>query len=74
MTNAALELESTTAGIPTEAERYYKLSEAGSLLMKRLRAVLNGNSRETPTLIDEAEKYLVHCDGIIRERDQWIQG
>lgn len=74
MTNSALALESASTGIPSETERFYKISEEGRRVLEILRKVVNGQSAETSNLLQVVEKYLVQCSEALRKREDWLAG
>ena len=73
MTKTAFALEAASSGIPEEAQRYYRISESGRDVLELVKAVINGEVRQVPALLTEAEGFLVRSSNTISERETWLQ-
>jgi hypothetical protein len=71
MTAAAYELETVTAGVPEETQRYYRISQGGRVVLDHLRAVLDGKPGAMPKLLDHIEVYLQKCSEMFAEAEDW---
>jgi hypothetical protein len=71
MTNAALELEAATAGMPEEVERYHRISAAGRAVLEKLREAVQGPPTRLPALLQEAERYLAKSSEMVAEAQRW---
>lgn len=71
MTKAAYELESATASIPHEVERYFRISEAGTPVLRALRDSLDHGVSAVPALLERIDRYLSKCSDLLRESENW---
>jgi hypothetical protein len=71
MTNAALELEAATAGMPEEVQRYHRISAAGRLVREKLAEAVQGPPTLLPALLQETERYLAKSSELVAEAQRW---
>lgn len=70
-TNAALDLEAATAGIPAGVERYHRVSSARRGRLENLRAGVQGPLTRVPALLQETERYLARSSEMVAEAQRW---
>lgn len=81
MTDTSYELEATLADIDAEAERFYRISQAGRPILKAISNVLeacisesrlsNGNVKLSE-LLRSVDKYLSNCSDNLERRSSWL--
>jgi hypothetical protein len=73
MTKIAFDLEASTAGLPEEVQRYYKISQSGSGVLRQIRTVLDDHPEALPELVRTVDSYLARCSEMLDERQRWLQ-
>jgi hypothetical protein len=73
MTKITFDLEAATSGVPEEVQRYYKISHAGSSVLRQIKTVLNDQPEALPELARTTDLYLARCSEMLEEREQWLQ-
>jgi hypothetical protein len=71
MTRDAYELETITASMPEEVQRYYRMSDAGHTVLEQIRAALDGSAERTEELLQSIDRYLIRCSEIFSEGEEW---
>lgn len=71
MTNAALELEAATAGMPEEVQRYHRISAAGRLVREKLAEAVQAPPTLLPALLQETDRYLAKSSELVAEAQRW---
>lgn len=69
--NAALELEAATAGMPEEVQRYHRISAAGRLVREKLGEAVQGRPTRLPAPLQETERYLAKSSEMVVEAQRW---
>jgi hypothetical protein len=73
MTKIAFDLEASTTGMPEEVQRYYKISQAGSGVLRQIKRVLDDHPEVLPELVHAVDAYLARCSEMLEERQRWLQ-
>jgi hypothetical protein len=73
MTKIAFDLEASTSGVPEEVQRYYKISQSGSTVLRQIKTVLDDQPEALPELVRTIDSYLARCSEMLEERQRWLQ-
>ena len=73
LTKLAYELEAITAGLPDEAQRYYRISQSGRRSLELLRKAIGGDLASIPGLLAEIEGHVARSARILTEGRGWPQ-
>jgi NAD(P)-dependent dehydrogenase (short-subunit alcohol dehydrogenase family) len=73
MTKIAFDLEASTSGVPEEVQRYYKISQSGSTVLRQIKTVLDDHPEALPELVRTVDSYLARCSEMLEERQRWLQ-
>ncbi|MGH8543121.1 MAG: hypothetical protein ACREX3_05705 [Gammaproteobacteria bacterium] len=73
MTKIAFDLEATSVGITDEVQRYYKISQAGNVILRGIRNVLEDHPESVPDLVHRVEEYLARCSQALEQRQHWLE-
>lgn len=81
MTDSAYELEAITANVSPEAERFYRISQAGRPVLESLRSalpaggpdILPHDSHRIDEVLERIDGYLTTCSQRLEDRERWIE-
>jgi septation ring formation regulator EzrA len=74
MTKIAFDLEAATSGVPEEVQRYYRISESGSNVLRQIKTVLDDHPQAFSKLAKTVDSYLARCSEMLEAREGWLQG
>jgi hypothetical protein len=74
MTDALSELEQLSEGTPTDAERFYRISEAGEPALRDLRAAFSGQAGDLRLVLRAVDEFLATCAQELSDRSRWVVG
>jgi hypothetical protein len=73
MTKIAFDLETTSAGVADEVQRYYKISQTGNAILRSVRHALDDHPEAVPDLVRKVESYLSRCSQMLEQRQRWLE-
>jgi hypothetical protein len=74
MTKIAFDLEAATSGVPEEVQRYYRISQSGSNVLRQIKTVLDDHPEALSQLAKTVDSYLARCSEMLEDRERWLQG